>query len=83
MQTSLAAEIRRRLARYVAGELSLESFDRWFVRATAGVDEAKDPDASSLTWEVYLRLAEYTRGDRSEDDLKAVLAPLLVTATAS
>ena len=83
MPTSLAAEIRRRLAQYLAGEISLETFDRWFVPATRDIDATNDPDASALTWEIYLLLAEYTRGDRSDDDLRAALAPLLVTAAAS
>lgn len=66
----------------VDGGASPLDFDRWFVSATRGIDEAADPAADDRTGELYVRLAEHARGDRTEDELRAILRPLVVEAGA-
>ncbi len=78
MSPSLASEIRDHLARYVEGELSLSALDEWFVPATWDVDRTADRVAIDLTYEIVLRLAEYSNGDCTEQELKALLRPLSV-----
>lgn len=77
MSSSRMPEITDRLSQYLAGISSLEAFDRWFVPRTWNVEEAEDPVAYGMIGEIYLRLAEYTRGDRTEDELKAALWSLM------
>lgn len=77
MTSSLVPEISGRLSSYVAGQTSLEAFDQWFVPTTWDVDEVNDPIAYQLSGEIYLLLAEYTRGDRSEDELSAAPRSLI------
>lgn len=77
MPSSRSPESTDRLSSYVRGDSSLEAFDQWFVPTTWDVDEVNDPIAYHLSGEIYLLLAEYTRGDRSEDELKAALRSLI------
>lgn len=76
MPNSLSTAIRSRLSRYLAGEMALRAFDEWFVLATLDVERSDDPAAEALTWEIFLRLAEYSNGDCTEAELKSVLRPL-------
>ncbi len=57
----------------MAGELSLQEFDAWFVPATWRVEQLDDPRAEELTWEIYLRLAEYSNGHRALAETKDLL----------
>ena len=76
MSISLTSDIRDRLSRYVEGETSLQAFDEWFVPATWNVDQTDDQEAIGLTYEVILRLAEFSNGDCTEPELKALLRPV-------
>jgi hypothetical protein len=69
MPDSLDQEIRQQLARYLAGELALADFEGWL--ASVSWDEP-----SELAGEVTLRIAEFTSGDWTEDELRARLQPL-------
>ena len=73
MASPLEHEIREHLRRYVDGRISLREFDAWFVPATREVDRTGPPEAIDLTYEVFLRLAEYTNGDWTESELKEIL----------
>jgi hypothetical protein len=66
-----------RLSSYVGGESSLEAFDQWFVPTTWDINEVEDPIAYYISGEISLLLAEYTQGDRTEDELKAALLLLI------
>ena len=77
MPSSLMPEITFYLSQYLTGSISLEAFDRWLVPATWDVSETSDPAAYAVIGEIYLRLAEYTRGDRTEAELKAALRHLM------
>ena len=85
MNSSFSADIRSHLSRYLAGELTLRAFDEWFVLATLEVERLHDPAAETLTWEIFVRLAEYSNGDCTEAELKTTLRhltePALVSAS--
>lgn len=81
MPLPLADEIRQNLERYLAGETSLEVFGDWFVPATWDVDRTNDQSLIDLTYEMILRLAEYSNGDCSEAELKRLLRPLVAAST--
>jgi hypothetical protein len=80
MHDSLALNIRRKLAKCVAGQMTLPEFKDWFVGATWGVDASGDTDAISLTYEVWHALAEYDV-DQNERDLLRTLESLSTPAT--
>lgn len=82
MPSSLASSVRDHLADYLSGDLSLEEFDRWFVPTTWGIDKTGDQPTIDLTYEIILRLAEYSNGECTEDELKKLLLPLAEPASA-
>ena len=73
MQSALGVELRNQLRRYLDGAISLSEFDEWFVPATLNVEQSGDPAAEDLTWEIYLRIAEFSHGDWTEAELKDML----------
>ncbi len=81
MPTSIDVTIRDWLARYLAGEISLPEFEEWFVPATWNRVGRGDDRLNSLIGEIELRIAELTSKHRSEDDIKALLRPLLADPT--
>lgn len=76
MSTSMESEIRERLARYLGGETTLDEFYAWFVPATWDVERETDEGAFDTTNEIYLRLAEYSNGHRTEAELRPFLEAL-------
>lgn len=78
MAMSLASQIRDRLAHYLDGSVSLQEFDAWLVPSTWNVEQTRDRDAIDLTYEIVLRLAEFSNGDCAEPELKALLRPLVL-----
>ena len=80
MPSSVASTIRHQLARYLRGEITLRDFDAWFVPATWGVTQDDDPAAYDLTNEIYLRLAEYSAGHRTEQEVQEMLRSLTTPA---
>ncbi len=77
MPTPIASDVRAQVAAYLAGECSLETFYDRFVPATWSVDPADDQELRDLVGEVHLRVAEYTHGDWTEDELRNWLRPLV------
>jgi hypothetical protein len=76
--SEVEAIIRDLIARYLAGEISTGELtdslpDPW------DLDEAADPVATALAMRVVGSLASYEAGDRTEEDLRAVLLRLLET----
>lgn len=74
--SALAAGIRAALAHYLAGEISLVDFDRWFTPSTWDIERQADPEAEALADEIDLRLAEYTSGHWTEPELRQKLRDL-------
>lgn len=73
MPSSLERDIREHLAGFLSGRTSLREFDAWFSPATLAVETANDDGANELMWEIMLRLAEHSNGDRALDETKALL----------
>lgn len=65
-------EVRKRLADYAEGRLSLEDLEAWFVPRAWEVEGTRTPDAE-LVQSIGLRLAEFSGGHWSEQELKEAL----------
>ncbi len=75
MKPSAFLTLQEQLRRYIADELSLDAFRDWFTPATWASDGASDNDARELSYEIEHRLAEFTHGDWTEQELKLLLRP--------
>jgi hypothetical protein len=80
---TLDLEIRDWLARYLDGDISLRQFREWFVPASWNVHQTGNVAAGDLVGEIGLRLAEFTSGHRSEEDVQSLLRPLVERYTVS
>ena len=71
MPSSLENEIREHLAQYLDGRATLDAFEEWFAPLIWNIENAGDPGAEALAYEIELRLAERTHGHRTEDELRS------------
>lgn len=76
MESSLDLEIRKRLSLYLAGEISLQNFEEWFVPASWNVHQSGNQAAINLVYDIELWLAEFSDGIWSEQELKQYLLSL-------
>jgi hypothetical protein len=83
MTNSLDHEIQQQLGWYLRGEISLADFEAWLVPATWDVSPQSDPAAHGLATAITLRIAEFTNGDWSEDELRRELDQLQPKITLS
>lgn len=72
--------MQRYLANYLSGEISLSQFRDWFDVETWDLDMQPDTPLAQVVGETELRLAEFTNGHRTEDDLRYHLESLLPKA---
>jgi hypothetical protein len=77
------AEIRDRLASYLAGEIELDSFDEWLTGATWNVHQSGDDGAQELTYAIELVLSEHSAGHMTDQRLRERLSELLRRYSAS
>src|SRR5215469_1451233 len=77
MAYSLDFNIRERLATYLANEISLSEFEDWFFPETWDVDQVDDLALLNLVYGIKLRLAEFSHGDWTEDELRSLLRPFI------
>lgn len=77
MPDALDQEIRTWIARYLRGGVSLDAFERWFTPATWDVESTGDAAAQGLAAVVALKLAEFSHGDLSVDELREEFRPLV------
>lgn len=77
MQTFLDLAVREELAKYLAGERTLDDFRIWLAPITMGVEMADNPNAAELVHEIELVLAEFTSGHREETQLHDLLRPFV------
>lgn len=75
----LDVDIRRSLSRFIVGEISIEEFEDWFVAATWEVEKSGNINAIDLAREVDLRLAEFSNGHWSVDELRRKFRPFVET----
>jgi hypothetical protein len=76
MADSLTQAIEARLQRYFRGDDSLAEFEAWLVPKTWDISPQSDRAAHELATAITLRIAEFTNGDWTEDELRDVLAQL-------
>src|SRR3989442_9661553 len=72
----LDLEIRGHVLSYLSGETTLRDFRAWYIPATWDVNTRRNGRVESLVNEIDLRLAEFTSGHWTEDELKEVLSRL-------
>lgn len=71
------SEIRAHLAKFLASQIDLESFEDWFAKHTWNVHQSGSVAAENLTFAVEESLAEYSSSHISEHDLRAELSQIL------
>jgi hypothetical protein len=76
MQPTLDQEVYSQLVRYLANQLPLTEFRDWFDQNTWEVDQSGNPEAMRLASAIELRLAEFSTGHWTEDELRQQLRPL-------
>lgn len=74
---ALDAEIRGRLARYLAGDLDLRAFRDWLVPFAWNIERRADAATAELVHEIDLVLAEFDHGDWTEEEVRQHLLPLI------
>jgi hypothetical protein len=79
MSISVEHQIRDQLIRYLSGEISLQALSDWLVPYVLTLDQKTDPAAADLAFEIELRLAEYSNGDWTQDELRDILRPLVAS----
>lgn len=75
----LAFELRKSLARYVAGEISLPDFHGLAMPLTWNAEKHMGLTAAAVAREIELLLSESEHGDWTEDELRRRLAPYATT----
>lgn len=80
MKPSLHHELNDRLSRYLAGQIDLSEFHDWFIPASWDID-AESQQFKRLAHRLQLLLAEFSNGDRDEQDLRNNFWSLLERAS--
>ncbi len=70
------AELRNELVRLAAEEVSLDSFEDWFVQHSWNMHKDSDLLAQRLAYAIELLLAEHDNGQLSERDFRKELVHL-------
>jgi hypothetical protein len=76
----LIRTIRQEAIRYLAGEATVSEFAKRFADESQACIDSTPPMAEPIVAEVRLVLAEFGRGDRSEDELRDELRSILTFA---
>jgi len=72
------SELRNRIARLASGDLSLDDFEDWFAAASWNSHQHASQALQHLVGRVEIYLAEYSKGHRSEQQLRVALSLLLM-----
>jgi len=78
MASELELEIQQHLMQYLSGGL-LAEFENWFLPALWEVDE-EDENTRALAGTVHILISEFSRGDRTLEELRAGLAETICTS---
>lgn len=62
--------IRENLIDYITGKIPLSNFEDWLVPASWNVHQNEDRSTTNLVFAIELKLAEYSNGLWTEDELK-------------
>jgi hypothetical protein len=76
MSSSLSRQIRQRLRELTSEEISSTEFRHWFHPVAWSIDEANDPVAEDLVYEIEEALAEFDSGAWTEHELHRALTVL-------
>lgn len=76
MSNSLVHVIDEHLQRYLRGEDSLAEFEAWLVPQTWDLSPQEDREGHERSTAIVLRIAEFTNGDWTEDQLREALIAL-------
>jgi len=71
MPIPLDVQILERLAQYLAGRLSIQEFEDWFVPSSWDVRQSGTTQDADLVYRVELFLAEFSNDDWTEEELKS------------
>lgn len=74
--STTVSEIEARLERYLRGEESLSDFEGWLVPETWDLSPQSDRAAYDLVTMITLRIAEFTSGNWTEEELRESLEKL-------
>jgi hypothetical protein len=72
-------EVRRKLAMFVTGRLSLAALSKWLIPATWDMDSWAPVQMQELVNETKLRIAEHSNGHWSLTELREKLRPLVAS----
>jgi hypothetical protein len=72
-------EIREQLAKYLANEISIDTFEDWVAQNTWNIHQSGDEAAQRIAYAIESRLAEYSGGFVTEPILRNALAPLVTS----
>lgn len=73
-------DVQRYVANCLSGDISLSQFRDWFDAETWDLDLQPETPLGQVVGEIELRLAEFTNGHRTEDDLRYHLESVLPKA---
>ena len=77
MNQTTVHEIQFHLSRYLSNATTLEEFRNWFDDETWGLAAEPDSPTRRMAGEIELRVAEFTSGHLTEDELRKLLVPLV------
>ncbi len=77
MNQPTVLELQTQLTRYLGNAITLEAFRDWFDDATWGLAAEPDSPVRQRAGEVELRVAEFTSGHLTEQELKELLRALV------
>ena len=63
-------KLKNKLSEYIAGEISLSEFEDWFVPTYWNVHQRNHKELINMVYDMELRLAEYSSGCWTEEELK-------------
>jgi len=76
MFTELDPQISELIHRYLEGRVSLHVFEDSFLPCSWNIHQHGSPDTVEFVYEVELLLAELSRGDRTEEELRERLGSM-------
>lgn len=74
--TELEQEVRRRAADYVVGSSTIAEFELWLSPLAWSLNDQSAPSLRELVADLELRIAEFTSGAWSEDQLRWLVSDI-------
>jgi hypothetical protein len=72
-----SSQIRKQLARFLQGQINLDSFEDWFVQNTWNIHLSGSVAAENLTFAVEESLSEFSSRHITESELRKELGQLI------